>query len=183
MFKFISKIILKLWGWKIEGTIPNFKKYIIIAAPHTSNWDLILLLLFKFNTGIKVNWFGKDTIFRKPFGGLMKWLGGIPIDRKSHHKTVDKFVDEFKKHNKLIILISPEGTRSKKKKWKTGFYYIAKIACIPIVLKYLNYKEKIIGIGPTFIPTENIHTDFKYFQDFYSDKIGKYPKKQSEIEI
>jgi 1-acyl-sn-glycerol-3-phosphate acyltransferase len=160
-------------GWRVEGEIPSIKKFVIIAAPHTSNWDFPISLAVAFALKAKIYWMGKAAMFRWPFGTACRWLGGIPIDRSRSHNMVEQCVLAFRERDKLIMLIPPEGTREKVSYWKTGFYHIAKGANVPIVLGFLDYRRKTGGIGPTFYPTERIEDDMQEIKAFYATITGK----------
>jgi 1-acyl-sn-glycerol-3-phosphate acyltransferase len=166
-------IFLKMLGWRIEGEIPSIKKFVIIAAPHTSNWDFPISLAVAFALKVKIYWMGKAAMFRWPFGAACRWLGGIPINRTRSHNMVEQCVRAFRERDKLILLIPPEGTRKKVSYWKTGFYHIAKGANVPIVLGFLDYRRKTGGIGPTFYPTERIEDDMQEIKSFYATITGK----------
>jgi 1-acyl-sn-glycerol-3-phosphate acyltransferase len=166
-------IFLKMLGWRIEGKIPAIQKFVIIAAPHTSNWDFPITLAVTFALKIKIYWMGKAAMFRWPFGAAFRWLGGIPIDRSQSHNVVEQSVRAFKERDNLIMVIPPEGTRNKVSYWKTGFYHIARGANIPIVLGFLDYRRKAGGIGPTFYPTGRIEEDMLEIKTFYTTITGK----------
>lgn len=172
-----SLTALKMTGWKVEGEVPAIPKFIMIAAPHTSNWDLPYTLFVAFKLKLKVYWMGKNAIFRWPLGWFFKWLGGIPIDRSRATNVVDRSIEEFSKNEKLILLVPPSGTRSRVTRWKTGFYYIAEGANVPIVLGFLDYSLKTGGIGPVVHPTGDIDKDMKTIRSFYEGITGKYPEK------
>jgi len=179
----LCRWVMKLISWRIEGEIPELRRYVLIGAPHTSNWDFIIAMLFKYSLGMRFNFIGKDSLFRGPMGPVMRRLGGIPVNRRSSNKFVDQIVAAFEQHEDLIIVIAPEGTRSKSPYWRTGFYYIALGAGVPVVMAYLDYTNKVIGFGPTFVPTGDLQADFAHFRSFYADKTGKFPDKQSVIEL
>lgn len=172
---YISRLFLKLTGWKISGELPKEKSFVLIAAPHTSNWDLPYMLATSFSLKAKPYWMGKSQIFKPPFKNLMKWMGGIPIDRSKSNNMVDYTANLLKQSDELIVTIPPEGTRSKVKYWKTGFYHIANLAQVPIVLGYLDYKTKIGGIGGVIYPTGDIERDMIKIKDFYKNISGKKP--------
>lgn len=159
--------LFKLCGWQLVGTLPACPKYIIIAAPHTSNWDFVLAMGIAFAYRFKVFWMGKHTLFRWPFGYISRWLGGIAVERSANHNLVAQTVEQFRRHDALIIGIPPEGTRKRVAQWKTGFYYIALQAQVPIVLGFFDYKHKAVGFGPTFTPTGDIERDMTEIQAFY----------------
>ena len=183
-FRYLSLIILKILGWQREGQLPQKFKYVIIAAPHTSNWDFFYVLLFSFSFKVKAYWMGKETIFKKPFGSFMKWLGGIPVDRTKFNNLVQNSIEQFKKRKKLVLIIPPEGTRKKVVFWKTGFYHIALGANVPILLGFIDYQRKVGGLGPLFFPSGDLKFDLEKIKDFYSKIKGKYSQKFSKnIEI
>lgn len=170
----IGWLFLKMLGWRIEGKLPDIKKYVIIAAPHTSNWDFPLTLAMTFALKVKIHWMGKAVMFRWPFGNLCRWLGGIPIERSRSGNVVEQSILAFKKHDELIMVISPEGTRKKVSRWKMGFYHIASGANVPVVLGFLDYRRKVGGIGTTFYPTGRIEEDLDRIKMFYAAMTGKH---------
>jgi 1-acyl-sn-glycerol-3-phosphate acyltransferase len=169
----LGLMFLKILGWRVEGEIPSIKKFVIIAAPHTSNWDFPITLAVAFALKIKIYWMGKTAMFRWPFGGLLRWLGGIPIDRSRSHNVVDQSIQAFQERDQLIMVVPPEGTRKKVSYWKTGFYHIARGAAVPIVLGFLDYRQKAGGIGPTFFPTGRIEEDMRQIRAYYATITGK----------
>jgi 1-acyl-sn-glycerol-3-phosphate acyltransferase len=175
----LSLFLLNIMGWRIEGGVPNLPKFVIIGAPHTSNWDFPIMMLFAFALKVKIFWMGKHTLFRKPFGVFFKWLGGIPIDRTRSNRVVAQLVQVFHENEKLIVVIPPEGTRKKVRYWKTGFYYIAKGANIPIVMGYADFRRKAGGFGPMITTTGDIEADMVKIKAFYANITGKYPDKSS----
>jgi 1-acyl-sn-glycerol-3-phosphate acyltransferase len=181
--KLLANWILKIIGWRVVGVFPDIPKFVLVGAPHTSNWDFLLTLLLMYSTGVRFNWIGKDSLFRPPFDKLFKKLGGIPVWRDRRSNFVSQIVEVFNRSKRLIIAISPEGTRSKITYWKTGFYYMALGAKVPLVLGFIDYGRRQVGIGPSFIPSGDIQADFCHLRDFYADKTGLYPEKQGAIEI
>jgi len=170
-----SIICLKISGWKLEGRLPDKHRFVMIAAPHTSNWDLPITLAIAFVFRLKLFSLGKKEMFRWPFGPIVRWLGVIPVDRSRSGNTVDQSIILFNENDDLVLTIPPEGTRKSVRYWKTGFYYIALGAGVPIVLGYIDYQKKRGGVGPSFIPTGDIDADMNKIREFYSDKKGKYP--------
>lgn len=168
---------LKVFGWRLEGRLPDVDKLVVIAAPHTSNWDLPVLLSVAFALRAKACWLGKHTLFRRPFGFLFRWMGGIPVYRSASHNTVAQSVEMFRNSERLILTIPPEGTRGKVSHWKTGFYYIALGAEIPIAMAFIDYKRKASGVGPTVYPTGDIEADMEIIRNFYTNVTAKYPDK------
>jgi 1-acyl-sn-glycerol-3-phosphate acyltransferase len=179
----VARSVLRALSWKVDVILPASPKYVVIGAPHTSNMDFIYMLLLMYATGLKLHWIGKHTLFKPPIGGLMRKLGGIPVDRRSKNNFVDKVVDRINQHDEFVVAVAPEGTRSKSKYWRTGFYYIALGAGIPIALGFIDYKEKVVGIGPSFYPTGDIQVDFKQIKLYYASKTGKYPHLQGPMEL
>jgi 1-acyl-sn-glycerol-3-phosphate acyltransferase len=179
----VARFILKLIGWRLEGGFPNLSKYILIGAPHTTNWDFPLGLLLMWATGRRYHFLGKDSLFRPPHGWIFRGLGGIPVYRHRRSNFVSQIVEVLNNASDLIIVISPEGTRKKSPYWKTGFYYMALGAKIPIVTAYLDYEHKAVGFGPLIHPTGDIQADFAIIRAFYGNIRGKYPEKQGPIEI
>lgn len=177
VIRWFSIISLKISGWRTVGTLPDIPKFVMIAAPHTSNWDFPIMMFIAFKMRAKLYWMGKDAIFRKPFRGLFKWLGGIPIDRSRSNNVVEQMVVNFHEADKLILTIPPSGTRKKVKKWKSGFYHIAAGANVPVVLGFLDFKRKTGGIGPVVDLTGDMEQDMMGIRAFYSDIEGKYPEK------
>ncbi len=172
LLRFLAIVILKLIGWKALGSTALVPKYVLIGAPHTSNWDFPLMLLVVLKLRLKIYWMGKNTLFPFPFSGFMKWLGGIPIDRSKSHNVVYQTVGQFKKHQEFVVLIPPEGTRSKVTQWKTGFYHIANNAGVPILMGYVDASRKAAGFADFFYPTGDLDADMKEIRAFYADKKG-----------
>jgi 1-acyl-sn-glycerol-3-phosphate acyltransferase len=171
----LSLAFLKLAGWKVQGSLPaGAEKSVLIAAPHTSNWDLPYTLMVAFSLRLTPYWMGKEQIFKPPFRGLMMWMGGLPVDRSKSSNLVAASIDAIKIANgPLQLIVPPEGTRGKTRFWKTGFYYIAQGAQVPIVMAYLDYDKKIGGLGPVFQPTGDIDSDMAAIKSFYVPFKGK----------
>lgn len=167
-----------LLGWRIEGQLPDLPKFVVIGAPHTSNWDFPVALMTFFAFKVKAFWMGKDALFRGPMKPFFLWLGGIPIDRSKSNNVVTRSIREFDENEQLVMLIPPSGTRKKTRAWKTGFYYIALGAKVPIVLGYADFRRKTCGLGPLFYPTGDFESDMKKIQSFYANITAKYPEKQ-----
>ncbi|MEA3350615.1 MAG: lysophospholipid acyltransferase family protein [Chloroflexota bacterium] len=180
----LSKFFLKMTGWKVEGRVPDIPKFVVILAPHTSNWDLPFILAIMYVLGVRLNWFGKKEIFRWPVGGFFKWLSGIPIDRSTRQNMVQQTAQKIQGYEQIVVGLSPEGTRSQAGYWKTGFYYIAHEAQVPIVFAYLDYARKVGGFGPMMMETTgDIEADMKMIRGFYNGITAKYPHETGEIAI
>lgn len=177
--KRISKFIFTtILGWKVVNNFPqDLKKYVVIAAPHTSWQDFPIGVLARNCTGVKINFIGKDSLFKGPFGFIFKSLGGTPVDRSKSNNLVDAIVKIFNSKNEFRLALSPEGTRKKVEKWKTGFYYIAKGANVPIVMATLDFGRKQVLISEPYYPTDNKEKDFEYFHSFYENVKGKKPEQ------
>lgn len=173
----LAIVVLRIFGWRRAGVVPDAPKFVMIAAPHTSNWDfpvgLAIILAFK----AKMYWLGKEPIFRWPFGTFFKWLGGIPVNRTRSGDVVAQTVQAFKEQERMIMVVAPEGTRKKANHWKTGFYYIAMGANVPLVMGFIDYLRKEGGFGPTLMPTGNIETDMEKIRAFYQNITPKMPDK------
>jgi len=172
LLRLIAILLLKLTGRKAVGEEIDTPKYVLIGAPHTSNWDFPLMLLVVLKLRLQVFWMGKHTLFSFPVGWLMKWLGGIPIDRNRSHNVVNEIVIQFKQEEELVVLIPPEGTRRKVSEWKTGFYHIAHNAEVPILMGYVDAAKKEAGIADYFHPSGELEADMKEIRAFYANKKG-----------
>ncbi len=174
----IARIIFKIIGWRIYNTTPaGLRKGMIIMAPHTSNLDFFLgrLCFYKYN--LKANILIKKESFKGVMGPILRWLGGVPLDRGNSQNTVKKVTAHFEKNDDFFLLITPEGTRKRVNTWKKGFYFIALTAKVPILFSFLDYKKKEGGIGGMLYPTGNFEEDFKVIEDFYRTKTPRYPEK------
>lgn len=176
----LSRWVLKLVRWRMVGEVPA-DHCVIIGAPHTSNWDFPLALLAFWSIPIKAKWVGKHTIFRRPFGWLMRRLGGISLDRGNTRDFVPQVVGWFEREPQLSLVIAPEGTRSRTDYWRSGFYWIAHGAGVPIVLGFVDYEKREGGLGEWFVPTGDIEADFDRIRAFYADKVGRHPENAGEI--
>ena len=179
--KKLAHLILRFIGWRTHVLNPRLTRYVLIGAPHTSNWDFGLLLLLMGAEQLPIRFMGKDSLFRGPLGPLMCSLGGIPVNRRERTNLVDQIASIFEENEELIIGLAPEGSRGKTPHWKSGFYYIALKAKVPIAMAYLDYGNKIIGVGPNFIPSGDLQADFEIIREFYTGVVGKNPKRQGEI--
>lgn len=174
----ISILILKGIGWQVKGETPIIPKYVMTAAPHTSNWDFVLVLLMAFVLRIRIYIMVKKELVDLPLGFLFKYVGVIPIDRNQSSNAVEQAVAMMNRHEHMALLISPAGTRKKVNRWKTGFYHIARLTNSPILFGFLDYGRKQGGVGQWFYPTGNVDEDMKMIQAFYAQFKGKYPEAQ-----
>ena len=169
--------LYRLSGWTVSGVDPRIKKFVVIAAPHTSNWDLPLMLGVAYHFRVKLKWMGKDDLFKGPFGWVMKAMGGIPIDRSKANNVVTQMVGIYDDADNLAVAIPPEGTRSKVRYWKTGFYNIAHGANVPIALGFLDYKRKVGGVGGLLETTGDYDADLQRIKAFYAGVTGKFEER------
>jgi len=176
MFAYFAKFILWVFGWKVNQSIPKEKSYIILVAPHTSNWDFIVGRLVIGSLKVPQRLLMKKEMFFFPIKYLLKALGAMPIDRKKSMKMVDYIVQMFDEKDDFVFAITPEGTRSYVQKWKTGFYHIAVKANVPIVLGKIDYKRKESGLSDVIYPTGNFEKDFKQIIDLLKDVEGRNPE-------
>jgi 1-acyl-sn-glycerol-3-phosphate acyltransferase len=180
----VAWLWLKIFRWRLErGELPSKHCFVLIAAPHTSNWDLPIMLCAAILLRVKLYWMGKAAIFRPPFAGIVRWLGGIPIDRSKANNLVAQSVELFRTSQTLVLVVPPEGTRQKVRHWKTGFYYIALGAKVPILMGFLDFKHKIAGFGPLLVPTGDIAADMLVIRAFYSGITGKYPDASGVADV
>ena len=170
--------MFRLAGWRVEGTLPDLPKYVIIGAPHTSNWDFILFLGVIFRLRANVRFMGKAELFKKPIGWFFRWSGGIPVDRSKSSGLVEQMVDACNQSEKFILTIAPEGTRHGVKEWKRGFYHIAKSTGIPIVMAKVDGRHKTMRVGEIFYPTGDMEADMKAIKDAFKGLAGINPPKK-----
>jgi 1-acyl-sn-glycerol-3-phosphate acyltransferase len=170
-----------LWmlGWRVQGALPaDTPKSVLIAAPHTSNWDLPYTLMVAFALRLNIYWMGKSSIFNWPFGAVMRWLGGIAVNREKNNNLVAASAAALRAADgTLQLVVPPEGTRGKTRHWKTGFYFIALEAQVPIILAFMDYERKLSGLGPVFTPTGDVETDMAKIKLFYADIKGKHANR------
>jgi 1-acyl-sn-glycerol-3-phosphate acyltransferase len=183
VLQLLAIIVLRTFGWRRAGRVPDAPKFVMIAAPHTSNWDFPVGLAIMFAFKVKFCWLGKEAIFKRPFGPFFKWLGGIPVNRTTSGDVVAQTVQAFKEHERMIMVVAPEGTRKRSNHWKTGFYYIASGANVPVVLGFIDYLRKDGGFGPTIMPTGNIEKDMIKIRAFYQNITAKMPDKSTPAMI
>ena len=174
--EWVGRTALKLMGWRIEGELPRLDKFVAIGAHHTSNWDFVIFIALKFVLRLNARWFGKHSIFRWPFGGLMRSWGGIPIQRHLSLNMVEQAIQGFRDNREFILVLSPEGTRRKVERWKMGFYHIALGAGVPIVLGALDYQNRRVVIAPTFLPTGDEQADLAAMLAFFRPYVPKKPE-------
>ena len=176
-------IFLLMTGWKPDGSRPEAKQFVLIAAPHTTNWDFIYLIAFAWYFDLEISWMGKNTLFRWPFGGFMRSMGGIPVRRDKRENLVDAMAKTFDDRPHLGLVVPAEGTRAHVDYWKSGFYHIAMTAQVPIIMSYLDYSKKVGGFGPAFTPTGDLSKDMDFVRAFYAGRKGKFPARFGRIRL
>lgn len=172
----LGRLVLTAMRWRVEGEIPNLPKFVVIAAPHTSNWDFVVGMAAKLALALRVLWLGKDSLFAFPFGPVLRALGGMPVDRSTSHDVVGSIVREFERRDSLVLALAPEGTRQSVQRWRTGFYHIAHGARVPIVTVALNWDARALQIGPPFITTGDVESDLRALQSRFASVAGLKPK-------
>ena len=172
-----ARAIMRAAGWRIIGEAPDEPKMLLVGAPHTSNWDYIFTMLTVFSLGVDLHFVAKQSLFDNPLGGVMRFSGGVPIDRQASEGFVDQMVAEFNKRETFVLAIMPEGTRGKVHQWRSGFYHIAQGAGVPIVLVIFDYSNKIMHLGPTYWPTGDYEADLALIQSSFDGIDGKHPQR------
>jgi 1-acyl-sn-glycerol-3-phosphate acyltransferase len=174
----LTKFIMRLLGWRVDGKLPDLPKFVLIGAPHTSNWDFVLFLGVIFTLRANVRFMGKAEVFRWPIGGFFRYCGGVPVDRKKSTGLVEQMVKACNESDRFILTIAPEGTRHHVTEWKRGFYHIAKSAGIPIVMAVVDGKHKTVRIGQVFHPTDDIEADMKAIKGVFEGVVGINPRRK-----
>jgi 1-acyl-sn-glycerol-3-phosphate acyltransferase len=179
----IARSLLAAAGWKaVYEPLPG-PKGLVIVYPHTSNWDFIVGVLYKFAVGLPANWVGKDTLFRWPLGPLFKRIGGIPVNRSKSSGFVRSLLEEFKRRDAMWVALAPEGTRSHSDHWKSGFYRIALAAGLPVGLAYIDYGTRTLGIDTYVTLSGDQDADMQRLREFYADKRGRMPRNAGDIRL
>jgi len=171
----LGRTALGLGGWRMEGTLPPLPKFVVIVAPHTSNWDFFVGIAAVYSLGIRISFLGKDSLFRGPLGPMMRWLGGIAVDRSVSRDRVAEMVEVFRSRDKLVVGLTPEGTRKKVTDWKTGFYHVAKGANVPIAPVAFDYSQKKIIFFPAFTPTGDAKRDIEFLKGLFRPAMARRP--------
>ena len=183
MLQGIARFILKVCGWTPVGDLPTDDKVVFAAAPHTTNWDGFWLLVYKIALDVEVHFLAKHTLFWWPLGPILRALGALPIDRNISASTVQQVVDIFAERDRFWFALAPEGTRKWQPYWKTGFYRIAKSANVPLVLAFIDYKKKQMGIGITLPDGQTMEQDLQTIREFYAPFTGGRPERQGPVEF
>ena len=182
--KTLARLILRLCGWQLTGAPPtDTDRYVVIAAPHTSNWDFPWMLLMAWASGMAVRWLGKHTLFWGPMGPIMRALGGVPVRRHVREDRVAATARAIRGSQRIALVIPPEGTRGLTDTWRSGFYHIARTAEVPLVPTALDYAQRRGEIGPGFIPTGDVTADMDRLRTFYADRSGRYPERFGPVRL
>jgi 1-acyl-sn-glycerol-3-phosphate acyltransferase len=173
--RWIGRTWLRAFGWRAAGDTKDVPRAVFVAAPHTSNWDLPFTLATAWTLGVEINWVGKHTLFRWPFGAFFRALGGVPVDRTKRTSFVSRAADTLRGAEAMYLIVAPSGSRSRREHWKSGFYHIAREAEVPILLGYLDYAKREGGVGPRLVPTGDLPRDMESIRAFYAGVTPKYP--------
>lgn len=175
MLERIARVIMASFGWTIRGELPNLPKFVVIGAPHTSNRDWLLVMATAYALNVRISWMMKHTMFRGPLGTLLRRLGGVSINRREMQGVVEDCVAKFQRFEKFVLCITPEGTRSKVREWKKGFYHIATGAGVPIIPAIFDYGLKQVRFAPAFTPTGDLTADLSSLRALYAGVTAKNP--------
>jgi len=175
----IARMFLRLRGWQFETPLPEARRFVLIVAPHTSNWDFVYMIAMAWAVQVPLRWMGKASLFAPPHGWLFKALGGTPIRRGTRSGVVEQSVARFAEARAggtdLVLAVPAEGTRERAALWRSGFYHIARLAEVPVVLGYLDYARRRAGVGPVVRPSGDVRADMDRIRAFYADKVGCHP--------
>ena len=178
----LGRAWMAITGWDVAGEPPQgIRSAVLIAAPHTSNWDLVHMLAASFVFRIRLSWMGKDALFRPPLGWLLRALGGVPVDRSAPHGMVGQMAERLTSGEPLVLAIPPSGTRKKKPNWKSGFYWIAVTAKVPIVCGTVDYGKRQARLSEAMVPTGDVRADMDRIRAFYADARGKFPQNETRM--
>ena len=177
----IARILVTMIGWKVVGELPQQRRVVMIAAPHTSNWDAVIMVAAAWVFRLRLNWIGKKTLFPGLLGVFFRSIGGLPIDRSNTGGQVAQVADLINQSDKMYLAIAPAGTRSKRPHWRSGFYHIALAAKVPIALGYIDWGSRCVGVGEAFEPSGDLSADIDHIRAFYDGMTGKDPSQQTPI--
>ncbi|MCA9582074.1 MAG: lysophospholipid acyltransferase family protein [Myxococcales bacterium] len=174
---------LRLYGWRVNRHVPDVQKAVIIASPHTSNWDFPHTMAFGLAMNLRIHWMGKHTMFKWPFRSILRRLGGVPVDRRAPGGLVEQMTEQFRIRDRFWLVVPPKGTRAPRPYWKSGFYNIAQAAGVPIMLGYLDFGAKEVGLGLLVHPTGDVRRDMDQIRAFYAGKMGKRPELHGRVRL
>lgn len=176
----LSRWLLSLGRWRVVGELPDEPRFVLIVAPHTSNWDFIIGVLSMFAIGIQLTWLGKHTIFRFPLTGILRWLGGEPVDRSTSQGKVEVAIERFRTRPQWVLGLAPEGTRRRVEHWKLGFYRIAVGAGVPILTVAFDFSRRVTDLGTLYRPTGDEVSDLKTIRGRYHKGMARHPEAYGE---
>ena len=176
----LARRLLAFAGWRVVGALPPCPRFVVIVAPHTSSWDFLFAVLAMFATDLRISWLGKHTVFRFPFGPILRWLGGEPLDRSAPGRTVGTAVERFRARPQWVLGLSPEGTRRRVRHWKSGFHRIAAAAGVPIVPVWIDYQAREVGIGAPSMPGPDEAADVALLRAVFRKEMARYPERFAE---
>lgn len=183
LLSWLARLVMRLLGWKVVGSLPPYPKLVIVAYPHTSNWDGFYMILTAWNAQIRLQWMGKHTLFKPPFGWLIRQLGGVPIDRRSKHNVVEQAIQAFNRQEHMLLVVAPEATRKKAEGWRTGFYHIAMGAGVPLALAMMDYGTRQVHIHQVLHPSGDIEADVARMREYFAGAKGLHPENQSPARL
>lgn len=183
VMRWLSGTVLRLRGWSIEGSPPVHQRFVLVAAPHTSSWDVPLMVACALQFRLPVHWLGLNSYFRWPIRALLRFFGGVPISRGPAAERVRDAAELLARPGSMVVAISPEGSRSAVPRWRSGFYHLAVAAGVPMVLTALDHRDRTARFGPVVEPTGDIEADLEVFRAFYAGVEGRYPEKQGPIRV
>jgi 1-acyl-sn-glycerol-3-phosphate acyltransferase len=178
-----ARRLLAAAGWSVEITSPPVPRCVIIVYPHTSNWDFVVGYLAKLAAGLPLHWIGKDTLFRWPVAGLLRRMGGIPVNRQERTGLTVRLASELRHRRRMWLAIAPEGTRARTDHWKSGFYHLALTAGVPVGLAFIDYRTRVVGLGTYLSLTGDVERDLARVREAYAGKVAKHPEQAGTIRL
>jgi 1-acyl-sn-glycerol-3-phosphate acyltransferase len=176
----LARGLLAIAGWRVVGALPACSRFVVIVAPHTSSWDFLFAVMAMFATDLRISWLGKHTLFRFPFGPILRWLGGEPLDRSAPGRTAGMAIGRFRARQQWVMGLSPEGTRRRVDRWKSGFHRIAVAAGVPIVPVWIDYQAREVGIGAPFSPGPDETADVAALRSVFRSEMARHPERFAE---
>ena len=181
--RLVARAILRAAGWRAEGTPPGHERFVMAIAPHTSNWDTVYLVLLGFAHSLAFVFPVKASLFRGPLGLVLRLVGAFPVERGASKQVVDRLVELFRERDRIILAITPEGTRARAARWRAGFYLIAQAAGVPIVLGYVDYRRRAVGFGPEIWPSGDLEGDLARMANFFAGVTARYPENVGPVSV
>jgi 1-acyl-sn-glycerol-3-phosphate acyltransferase len=178
----LASVVLRALGWRIEGEMPRERKFVLVCAPHTSRWDLSLTLLAGTAAGVRVSWLGKHTLFWRPNGWLLTWLGGVPVDRVGGKDAVPQIARRFEEQDDLVLAISPEGAKRRQEYWRSGFWHVALAARVPLVVASLDWATRVCRVGPVIVPGD-LEADMDRIREALAHVVPRHPERFGPVRL